>query len=132
MSMELHHKILVVDDEPDVVEILRYNLTKAGYEVISSSNGRDAISTALSVQPDLILLDIRMPGISGIEVCRELKREHGFGTTPIVFLTADSDDYTTLNAMSSGGDDFITKPVYPRLVVGLVNDLLKSKTGAHV
>ncbi|MFM8433421.1 MAG: PleD family two-component system response regulator [Bacteroidota bacterium] len=125
-------KILVVDDEPDVIEILKYNLAKAGYDVTPCLNGEEAVKIAKNNSPDLILMDIRMPGMTGIEACRELKSDPEFGSTPIVFLTADSDDYTTLNAMSVGGDDFLTKPIHPKLLVNIVDELLKNKAGISV
>ena len=117
--------VLVVDDEPDVVEILSYNLTRQNFKVYKAYNGTDAIEIADKTHPDLIIMDIRMPGISGIEACRKIKSMKGLSSTPIMFLTADSDEYTTLNAFEAGANHFITKPVRPSILIEMIEELLK-------
>ena len=118
-------KILLVDDEPDIVEILRYNLVKENFQVLKAYNGTDAIEMAVANNPDLIIMDIRMPGISGIETCRKLRLIGSLKNTPVLFLTADSDEYTTMNAFEAGADHFITKPIRPAILLEMINDLLK-------
>ncbi|MFM7217402.1 MAG: PleD family two-component system response regulator [Bacteroidota bacterium] len=122
--MNRERTVLVVDDEPDVVEILSYNLNKAGYTVRTCTDSTQALSIARELKPHLVLLDIRMPDLNGIDVCRSIKADSGLFSTPVVFLTADSDDYTTFNALSAGGDHFITKPIHPRLVISIVDELV--------
>jgi two-component system alkaline phosphatase synthesis response regulator PhoP len=124
--MEKKLKILVVDDEPDVVEILSYNLKKNNYDVYTSFNGSDAIEAAKMHHPDIILMDIRMPGKSGIETCREMRTIEMLKTTPVLFLTADSDEYTTLNAFEAGADHFITKPIRPSILMDMIKEVIKS------
>lgn len=117
-------KVLVVDDEPDVVEILRYNLTKNGFKVFTAYNGKEAIEQALICNPELIIMDIRMPGISGIETCREMRKIEILKQTPVLFLTADSDEYTTLNAFDAGANHFVTKPIKPVVLLDMIRELL--------
>ncbi len=125
MSEQL--KVLIVDDEPDIIEILSYNLTKENFKVLKATNGQDAIELATQYIPDLIILDIRMPGITGIETCREMRKIEALKTTPVLFLTADSDEYTALNAFEAGGSHFITKPVRPAILMDMIGELMKGK-----
>lgn len=118
-------KVLIVDDEPDVVEILRYNLSKEKYEVYTAYNGIDALALAIKNIPDLIIMDIRMPGISGIETCRKIRLVSSLITTPVLFLTADSDEYTTMNAFEAGANHFITKPIRPSILLEMIHELIK-------
>ena len=118
-------KVLIVDDEPDVVEILRYNLTKEKYEVLTAFNGIDALELAIKYIPDLIIMDIRMPGISGIETCRKLRLIDSLKTIPVLFLTADSDEYTTMNAFEAGANHFITKPIRPSILLEMIQELFR-------
>ncbi len=120
-------KILVVDDEPDIIQFIEYNLTKEGYKVLSASNGLQAIEVAKSEMPDLIILDIMMPEMDGVEVCRKLRRDEGFNNTIITFLTARNEDYSQIAALDVGGDDYITKPIRPRLLVSRIKALLRRK-----
>ena len=117
-------KVLVVDDEPDVVEILGYNLTKEKYTVFKAYNGDDAIASARKNVPDLIIMDIRMPGISGIETCRQIRMIESLKNTPVLFLTADSDEYTTMNAFEAGASHFITKPIRPAILIEMIQELI--------
>ena len=118
-------KVLVIDDEPDIVEILSYNLGKEDYAVSKAYDGEEGLRIAQAELPDLILMDVRMPGISGIEACRKLKADELLKHIPILFLTADSDEYTSMNAQEAGGEHFITKPIRPNILMGLVNEILR-------
>ncbi|MBL7702506.1 MAG: response regulator transcription factor [Ferruginibacter sp.] len=118
-------KILIADDEPDILEIIQYNLQNEGYEVITAKNGNEAIEQAKRSQPDLIILDIMMPGKNGIEVCNHLRLQPAFNDTLIIFLTALSDEGTEVKGLETGADDFITKPVSPKVLVSKVNALFR-------
>jgi len=118
-------KILVVDDEPDILEFLRYNLEKEGYHVATASNGEDGIVLAEKEGPDLIILDIMMPKLDGVEVCRQLRTKPQFDRTVITFLTAREEDYSQIAALDVGGDDYITKPIRPRVFLSRVKALLR-------
>jgi two-component system alkaline phosphatase synthesis response regulator PhoP len=118
-------KILLVDDEPDIIEFLSYNLEKEGYKVKSAQNGHKAIEKARSFEPHLIILDIMMPGIDGIEVCEQLRADANLKNTLIAFLTARSESFTQIAALDKGGDDFITKPIKPSVFISKVKSLLR-------
>lgn len=117
--------ILVVDDEPDIIEILTFNLEKEGYHVISASNGEEGLTQASEHLPNLIILDIMMPEIDGVEVCRQLRNKKEFNDTLIVFLTAREEDYSQIAALDVGGDDYITKPIRPRVLISRIKALLR-------
>jgi two-component system, OmpR family, alkaline phosphatase synthesis response regulator PhoP len=118
-------KVLIADDEPDILEIIQYNLQNEGYEVATAKNGNDAIDQAKRFNPDLIILDIMMPGKNGIEVCNLLRMQPAFKETLIIFLTALSDEVTEVKGLESGADDFITKPISPKVLVSKVNALFR-------
>ena len=118
-------KILVVDDEPDILEFIQFNLERAGFEIETASNGALAIEQARRFKPDLIILDIMMPELDGVEVCRELRSMPEFNSTLIAFLTARNEDYTQIAGLDVGGDDYITKPIRPRVLVSRINALLR-------
>ncbi len=118
-------KILVVDDEPDILEFISYNLSKEGYDVTTARNGREAIDRAKREQPALIILDIMMPELDGVEVCRQLRAASEFENTLIAFLTARNEDYSQIAGLESGGDDYITKPIRPRVLVSRIKALLR-------
>src|ERR1700733_10066465 len=118
-------KILIADDEPDILEILQFNLQKEGYNVITAKNGDEAIELAKKHQPDLIILDIMMPGKNGIEVCNILRLQPLFNDTLIVFLTALSDEGTEVRGLETGADDYLTKPISPKVLVSKVNALFR-------
>ncbi len=126
-------KVLVADDEPDILEIIQYNLQSEGYEVVTARNGNEALDLAKKHQPDLIILDIMMPGKNGIEVCNILRVQPAFNDTLIIFLTALSDEGTEIKGLETGADDFLTKPVSPKVLVSKINALfrrvLKEDTG---
>ncbi|MCB0429916.1 MAG: response regulator transcription factor [Flavobacteriales bacterium] len=125
---ENRQKILLVDDEPDILEFIRYNLEKEEYEVKTASNGRDALQIAKSFHPDLIILDVMMPEMDGIETCHELRKMEDIGNTLITFLTARNEDYTLIAGLESGADDYITKPIKPRVLVSRVKALLRRRS----
>lgn len=118
-------KILIADDEPDILEIIKYNLQSEGYEIVTAKNGDEAIEQAKAHQPDLVILDIMMPGKNGIEVCNILRLQPAFSKTLIIFLTALSDETTEVRGLETGADDFITKPVSPKVLVSKVNALFR-------
>ncbi|TXB64954.1 response regulator transcription factor [Phaeodactylibacter luteus] len=118
-------KILIVDDEPDILDFLKYNLLKEGFEVYTAPNGEEGIKTAEQERPDLIILDIMMPKMDGVEVCRQLRSRPGFERTLITFLTAREEDYSQIAALEVGGDDYITKPIRPRVFISRIKALLR-------
>lgn len=118
-------KILIVDDEPDILEFLQYNLRKEGYTVATANDGRQAIEVAEREKPDLIILDIMMPELDGVETCRILRSRKEFNMTPVAFLTARDEDFTQISALDTGGDDYITKPIKPRVLISRINALLR-------
>ena len=130
--MDNHNfKILVVDDEQDILEFVSYNLQKEGYEVTTAINGIEGIKKAKESVPDLIVLDIMMPEMDGVEVCRTLRADKQFDNTIIAFLTARSEDYSQIAALDEGGDDYISKPIKPRVLLSRIKALLRrSKKGA--
>lgn len=118
-------KVLIVDDEPDILEFLQYNLKKEQFQVYTASNGKDGIDLAVKENPNLIILDIMMPEMDGIEVCRKLREMPQFKNTIITFLTARSEDYTQIAALDYGGDDYITKPIKPGVFISRIKALLR-------
>jgi two-component system alkaline phosphatase synthesis response regulator PhoP len=118
-------KILLVDDEADILEFLGYNLKKEGYDIFTATNGADAIEIAKREHPQLIILDVMMPEMDGIETCREIRDLKGMEDVLVAFLTARSEDYTQIAGFEVGGDDYITKPVKPRVFISRVKALLR-------
>ena len=118
-------KILLVDDEPDIIEFLSYNIRKEGFEVVTANNGKDAIEKAKKMQPHLILLDVMMPEMDGIETCEALRQDEKLQNTIIAFLTARGEDYSQIAGFDAGGDDYITKPVKPKVLISRIKALLK-------
>jgi two-component system alkaline phosphatase synthesis response regulator PhoP len=123
--MSVLKKILIADDEPDILEIIQYNLHAEGYEVITAKNGDEAIEKAKRNEPDLIILDIMMPGKNGIEVCNILRMQPAFKDTLIIFLSALSDEQTEVRGLETGADDYLTKPISPKILVSKVNALFR-------
>ena len=118
-------KILVVDDDPDIVEILRYNLSLGGYDVKSAFNGKEAIKKAKIFLPEIILLDVMMPEMDGIEACSLIREIPSLLNTRIIFLSARSEDYTQLSAFDAGADDYISKPVKPKILLKKIESIFK-------
>ena len=121
------NKILLVDDESDIVDLIKYNLEKEGYIVATASNGVECISTAKSFLPDLILLDVMMPEMDGIETCMQIREDENLKNTLVALLTARSEDYSQIAGFESGADDYITKPIKPRVLVSRIKALLRRK-----
>lgn len=119
------YKILLVDDEPDILEFLGYNLKKEGFTVFTAQNGPDAIKLALDTLPHLIILDVMMPGMDGIETCEEIKKLPLLKDTLVAFLTARGEDYSQIAGFDVGADDYITKPIKPKVLVSRAKALLK-------
>ncbi len=119
--------ILIVDDEPDIIEILEYNFNKEGFQVFTANNGEDAIKLAEKKQPTIILLDVMMPELDGMETCRRLREKPIFKDTLILFLTARGEDYSEIAGFDAGADDYIKKPIRPRTLVVRIKSLLKRK-----
>ena len=120
-------KILIVDDEKDILEFLTYNLKKRGYDVITANNGQEGLKLAKKNCPDLILLDVMMPEMDGIEVCQQIRKISNITDTYILFLTARSEDYSELAGFDAGADDYITKPIKPKLLISRIEAFLRRK-----
>lgn len=120
-----HRKVLIADDEPDIVELLKYNLEKEGYQVIAAKDGDEALDKAKHSQPDLIVLDMMMPKKNGMEVLEILRAQAAFKNTLIMFLTALSDEATQLKGFHTGADDYISKPVSTSVFVSKINALFR-------
>ena len=121
-------QILVVDDDEDILGFVSYNLSAAGYQAITASNGQDALALAQKLKPELILLDLMMPGMDGIEICTELRSSKGHYQPLIVFLTARAEDYSQVAALESGADDYIVKPIRPRLLITKIESILRRRS----
>lgn len=124
-SVSKGHIILLVDDEKDILEFLSYNLSKEGYKVYTASNGEEGVKMAKQLNPSLILLDIMMPVMDGIEACQMIRKDLQIAQPIIAFLTSRSEDYSQVAGFESGADDYITKPIRPRLLVSKVESLLR-------
>jgi two-component system, OmpR family, alkaline phosphatase synthesis response regulator PhoP len=118
-------KVLIADDEPDIIEILKYNLVKDGYDVVTAKDGDEAIEQAKQSSPDMVILDIMMPRKNGVEVCEILRAQPRFKDTLILFLTALSDEATQIKGLSTGADDYISKPISPQVFLSKVNSLFR-------
>ena len=118
-------KILLVDDEPDILEIVGYNLKNEGYEVFTAENGQEAIKVAKKKLPHLILLDIMMPEMDGIEACEKIRKIKPLENVLIAFLTARGEDYSQVAGFEAGADDYITKPIKPKVLVSKIKSLLR-------
>lgn len=125
-------KILIVDDEPDILELVEYNLKKEGYQVFSASNGQEGIAVAKKVHPDLIILDVMMPKMDGIEACRLMRAIPEFKNTFMVFLTARSEEYSEIAGFNVGADDYIAKPIKPRALVSRINAILRRNANEQI
>ena len=117
-------KILIVDDEQDILEFLSYNFKKEGFEVATSLNGKDGLKKAEQILPDAIIADIRMPEMDGIEMCRQIRKKKLLKDTPVLFLTADNDEYLALSAHHSGGTQYLNKPIQISIISGIVKEMI--------
>ena len=120
-------KILLVDDEPDIIEILSFNLKQEGYNVFSASNGKQAIDKARKIKPHLIIMDVMMPVMNGIESCELIREDKTINDVVIMFLTARGEDFSQLAAFDAGADDYVTKPVKPKIFISKVKAMLRRK-----
>lgn len=120
-----HEKILVVEDEKDILELIAFNLECSGYTVFKASNGEDGLQLANAEMPDLILLDIMMPGIDGFDVCRSLKQEQKTRKIPIIMLTARGEDTDIVSGLELGAEDYVTKPFSPKILVARIRTVLR-------
>jgi len=125
------YKILLVDDEQDILEFLSYNLKNEGFDLYTANNGSDALKIAAKNHPHLVLLDVMMPEMDGIETCEEIRKLPGLENTMIAFLTARGEDYSQIAGFEAGGDDYITKPIKPKLLISKIKSLLKRTANNH-
>jgi two-component system alkaline phosphatase synthesis response regulator PhoP len=119
------YKILLVDDEPDVLEFLSYNLKKEGYQVFTALDGKKAVNLAKEIVPHLVILDVMMPDMDGIETCTEIKKLPYLDNTIVIFLTARGEDYSQIAGFEAGADDYVTKPIKPKVMISRVKALLR-------
>ena len=122
-------KILLVDDEPDIIEIIKFNLEKKGYQVFTASDGLEAIKIAEKIIPHLIIMDVMMPNMDGIEACEQLRKDSKYSNTIIMFLSARGEDFSYVAAFEAGADDYVTKPIKPKVLVSKVKALLRRFEG---
>ena len=118
-------KILLVDDDPDVIEVLTYNLLKEGYQILTAKDGIEAIKQAKKNSPHLIIMDVMMPNMDGIQACDVLRGDKKFNSTIVMFLTARGEDYSHIAAFEAGADDYVTKPIKPKVLISKVKSLLR-------
>ncbi|HIS34993.1 MAG TPA: response regulator transcription factor [Candidatus Avirikenella pullistercoris] len=121
----MSYKVLLVDDEPDILEFVSYNLTKEGFDVYTASNGKEAVTKALEIIPHLVILDVMMPVMDGVEACEQMRSYEQLKHTIIAFLTARGEDYSQIAGFDAGADDYISKPISPKVLVSRVKALLK-------
>jgi two-component system alkaline phosphatase synthesis response regulator PhoP len=124
-------KILLVDDEPDILEFMEYNLKKEGYQVLLAGNGKEAVDIAKREKPQLVILDIMMPVMDGIEACRTMRDIPDLKNTIITFLTARNEEYSQIAGFDVGADDYINKPIKPRIMISRIKALLRRSTGSE-
>jgi two-component system, OmpR family, alkaline phosphatase synthesis response regulator PhoP len=120
--------ILVVEDEEDILELLRYNLTKEGFRVTGVTSGEDALRSARTLLPDLVLLDLMLPGMDGLEICRHLKQDNRTQQVPVVMVTAKGEEADIVTGLELGADDYVTKPFSPRVLLARVRSVLRRRT----
>ena len=125
-------KILIVDDEKDILEFLSYNLRKEGFEILTANNGLEGLEMATKEVPDLIILDVMMPEMDGIEACEKIRETPSLEDTLVLFLTARAEEYSELAGFTAGADDYITKPIKPKLLISRVKAILKENAGKNL
>jgi two-component system alkaline phosphatase synthesis response regulator PhoP len=125
-------KILIIDDEEDIRELLSYNLKKEGFIVESAENGEAGLALLSSFKPQLVLLDVMMPGMDGIEVCEAIRTKEGFQHTLVCFLTARNEDYSQIAGLEAGADDYVSKPIRPKVLISRIKALLRRKGNVDV
>lgn len=127
MSTEPRKKLLIIDDEPDIIEFLSYNFRKRGYDVYSAGDGIEGLNAVSTSHPDIIIADIMMPRMNGIVMCRQLKSDEQLRNIPLIFLSATNDDYQVLSAMDAGADHYVSKPIRVSVLAKMVNELIEEK-----
>lgn len=127
-----NYKLLIVDDEADLLEMMSYNLKKEGFTVYTANNGEEGVKMAKELHPDLVLLDVMMPEMDGMEACVQIREDIGLQDVIIAFLTARGEDYSQIAGLDSGADDYITKPIKPRVLVSRIKALLRRKGNTSV
>ena len=127
-----NERILVVDDEEDVLELVRYNLDRSGYHVETASSGEEALEKARRKQPDLVILDLMLPGMDGLEVCRKLKNDGRTESLPVIMLTARSEEADIVTGLELGADDYVTKPFSPKVLIARVRRVLRRAASRDV
>lgn len=125
MSSQSSYKILIVDDEIDIIELLSYNLKKENFTVVAAMNGKEAINIASKIKPDIILMDVMMPEMDGIEACRQIKEIPQLKNIPLIFLTARGEEFSELAGFEAGADDYIIKPIKPRVLISRLKAILR-------
>lgn len=130
MAPKTSHRILIVDDEPDILELLQYNLEKEGYEVETAGNGKKGVEVAKLFKPHLILMDIMMPELDGVEACRQIREVSTLKETFIIFLTARAEEYSEIAAFDAGASDYITKPIKPRALLSRISAVFRRTNSA--
>ena len=126
------YKILLVDDEPDILEIISYSLESAGYKIYKANNGLEAIKIAKKIIPDLIIMDLMMPHMNGIDACEEIRKSNNLKDVVITFLSARGEDFSKIAGFEAGADDYITKPIKPKVLLSKVKSLLRRKNSEQV
>lgn len=124
----MSQKILLVDDEEDILEFLSYNLKKDGFEILTANNGAKGLALAKKHKPDLVILDVMMPEMDGVDVCQRIRELPELDETLVLFLSARAEDYSELAGFSAGADDYITKPIKPKLLISRVKAILRRKS----
>ena len=125
-----NRKILIVDDEPDIIEFMQFNFQREGFEVRTTNNGKSAVDLALKYQPEVVLMDVMMPVMDGIEACKEIREQADSYNPLICLLTARGEDYSQLAGFDAGADDYMVKPISPKVLVARIRSLLKMKNGS--
>lgn len=120
-----HEKILLIEDEKDILELIAFNLECSGYDVIKASNGEDGLKRAMNEEPDLVLLDLMLPGMDGFDVCRELKQDKKTRKIPVIMLTARGEDTDIVSGLELGAEDYITKPFSPKILIARIRTVLR-------
>jgi two-component system alkaline phosphatase synthesis response regulator PhoP len=128
----MREKIVLVDDEADIIEFLKYNLEKADYKVFTASDGEEGVALTKRVQPDLVLLDVMMPKMDGMEVCSLIREMQNIEQPIIAFLTSRAEDYSQIAGFEVGADDYITKPIRPRVLISRIEALLRRKNKPRI
>ncbi|MGH8014609.1 MAG: response regulator, partial [Candidatus Zixiibacteriota bacterium] len=125
--VKLNERILVIEDEPEIREIISYNLSKAGYRVTTAATGEDGLKSVFNQPPELVVLDLMLPGMCGLDVCRQIRSDARTASVPIIMLTARSEESDVITGLEVGADDYITKPFSPRVLVARIRARLREK-----